>query len=77
MNCLQFGSPLCTPHTSFFAHLPDFSIKAPMTHLIRFSAVQMMNRGSRGRSVSLDKRKAVGTLMAHTKALSKRKVMNV
>ena len=80
MNCLQFGFPLRflhTPHTSFLAHLPDFSIKAPMTHLRRFKTVQMMKRGIRDRLVSLDRRKAAGMLTAHTKAESKRKVIKV
>ena len=66
MNCLQFGFPLRilhTPHTSFLAHLPDFSISAPMTHLRRFKTVQMMNRGTKVRSVNLESKKAVGMLM--------------
>ena len=65
------------PHTSFLAHLPDFSINAPMTHLRRFKTVQMMNRGIKVRSVNLESKKAVGMLMIHTKAESKRKVIKV
>ena len=67
----------CTPYTNFLAHVPDFSIKAPMTHLRRLREVQMMNRGMSERSVNLESRKAVGMLTAHTKALSKRKVIKV
>ena len=64
-------------YTSFLAHFPDFSIKNPMMHLNSSREMQTVNRGMMGISVSRDRMSPVGTLTAHTKAESKRKVMKV
>ena len=53
------------PQTSFLAHFPDLSIKNPMMHLPSSRLMQMMNRGMMGRSVSRERIRPVGTLMAH------------